>query len=335
MQRLGALAVLILSFVWLQIPLLRSPGPALAAEPSEGRSPHFPRPPVLTANVEFWRQVYTDFGVGDFVLHDRDNLGVVYDVVRVPETGSQARAATLAREEVQRLRDRYAKLLTDLAGAPDPTPFGEEAAQVWRLWGCPCAPEVLTRAAGNIRVQQGLREKVEEGLARARKLMPKIVSILRKHDVPVELAALPLVESSFNPTAKSKAGAVGLWQFIRSTGKRYLTITKKRDDRQDPIRATEAAAKFLRHNYAALGSWPLAVMAYNHGPEGIQAAKTTVGSSDVDAIIRHYAGPRFGFASKNFYAEFLAAVEILHPEIRKHAPARDTAPGTARVSTES
>lgn len=334
MRRFGALAVLIFSFVSLQLPEFFSPLPARAAEPAVSRSPHFPHPPVLTANVEFWRQIYTDFGVGDFILHDRDNLGIVYDVVRVPETGSQIRAATLAREEIQRLRDRYAKLLSSLAGAPDPAAFGEEAVQVWRLWGCPCAPEVLMRAAGNIRVQQGLREKVEEGLERARKLMPRIVSILRKHDVPVELAALPLVESSFNPKAKSKAGAVGLWQFIRSTGKRYLTITKKRDDRQDPIRATEAAAKFLRHNYAALGSWPLAVMAYNHGPEGIQTAKATVGSSDVDAIIRHYAGPRFGFASKNFYAEFLAAVEILHPEIRKHAPARDAAPGTTRASTE-
>jgi membrane-bound lytic murein transglycosylase D len=312
-----------------------TPGLTPGADGSEAQSPHFPRPPILTANVDFWRQVYTDFGVGDFVLHDRDNLGVVYDVVRVAETGSQIRAATLARDEIQRLRDHHANILTSLAGAADPQAFGEEAAQVWRLWNCPCAPETLMRAAGNILVQQGLREKVEEGLQRARKLMPRIVPILRKHGVPDELAALPLVESAFNPKAKSKAGAVGLWQFIRSTGKRYLTITKKRDDRQDPIRATEAAAKFLRHNYAALGSWPLAVMAYNHGPEGIQTAKATVGSGDVEEIIRYYAGPRFGFASKNFYAEFLAAVDIIHPMILKHAPARDATPRLARASKTS
>jgi membrane-bound lytic murein transglycosylase D len=305
--------------------------PAPAADDSEPLSPHFPRPPVLSANIEFWRQIYTDFGVGDFVLHDRSNLDIVYGVVRVPETGSQARAATLAREEIERLRSRYARILTDLAGAPDPASFGEDAVHVYRLWACPCDPEVLTRAAGTIRVQQGLREKVAEGLARARKLMPKIVSILRNHDVPVELAALPMVESSFNPQAKSKAGAVGLWQFIRTTGKRYLTITRKRDDRQDPLRATEAAAHFLRHNYEVLGSWPLAVMAYNHGTEGILTAKATVGSGEVEHIIRSYAGPRFGFASKNFYAEFLAAVDLLTPMIAPHAnapisPSKSTRP---------
>ena len=79
--------------------------------------------------------------------------------------------------------------------------------------------------------------------------MPRIVSILRRHNVPVELAALPMVESTFNPAARSKVGAAGLWQFIRSTGRNYLTITRKRDDRQDPIRSTEAAARLLKHNY--------------------------------------------------------------------------------------
>jgi membrane-bound lytic murein transglycosylase D len=63
----------------------------------------------------------------------------------------------------------------------------------------------LRRAAGNIRVQQGLRQKVNEGLRRANKLLPKILPILRKHDVPDEVAALPLVESTFNPEARSKA----------------------------------------------------------------------------------------------------------------------------------
>jgi membrane-bound lytic murein transglycosylase D len=312
--------------------LLAPSGPARAAEAPLPDSPHFPRPPILSANIEFWHQIYTDFGVGDFVLHDRSNLGIVYDVVRVPETGSQMRAATLARDEIQRLRTHYARILTDLAGAPDPAPFGEDAVQVYRLWACPCDPELLMRAAGAIRVQQGLREKVEEGLVRARTLVPKIIPILRKHDVPLELAALPLVESAFNPQAKSKAGAVGLWQFIKTTGQRYLTITRKRDDRQDPLRATDAAARFLRHNYEVLGSWPLAVMAYNHGTEGILTAKTAVGSGDVELIIRSYAGPRFGFASKNFYAEFLAAVDILAPLIAPHASAAGVPPKARRPS---
>ena len=88
-------------------------------------------------------------------------------------------------------------------------------------------------------------------MRRARKLLPRILAILREHKLPMELAALPMVESSYNPQVSSKAGAAGLWQFIRSTGKQYLTIKRKRDDRRDPIRATEAAAHLLRHNYEA------------------------------------------------------------------------------------
>ncbi|MBI3122246.1 MAG: lytic transglycosylase domain-containing protein [candidate division NC10 bacterium] len=189
--------------------------------------------------------------------------------------------------------------------------------------GCPCPAEVLYRAAANIRVQQGLREKVDEGMQRARGLLPRILSILRRHNVPEELAALPLVESTFNPQARSKAGAVGLWQFIRSTGKRYLSIPRGRDDRRHPIRATEAAARLLRHNYEALGSWPLAIIAYNHGREGILSARAAVGSSAIEEIIARYTGPRFGFASKNFYAEFLAALELVHPTILEHSRQSD------------
>jgi hypothetical protein len=162
---------------------------------------------------------------------------------------------------------------------------------LWQTWACPCAPEELRRAAAGIRVQQGLREKVDEGLQRAQALLPHILAILQEHDVPVELAALPLVESTYNPQAYSKAGAVGLWQFIRSTGKRYLTITRARDDRRDPLRATKAAARLLRHNYEALGSWPLAIVAYNHGREGVLTARASVGSSAIEDIIARYTGP--------------------------------------------
>jgi hypothetical protein len=159
---------------------------------------------------------------------------------------------------------------------------------------------------------------VDEGLHRASKLLPRILTILRQYQVPAELAALPLVESTFNPAAYSKAGAAGLWQFIRSTGKQYSLISRKRDDRRDPVRATEAAARLLRDNYQALGSWPLAIVAYNHGHAGIRAASMLVGSTAIEDIVARYNGPRFGFASKNFYAEFLAALDVFHPLLAGH-----------------
>jgi len=292
--------------------LLVLPRPA-ASDVAKVQHPHFPEPVALTPSIAFWKQVYTEHGIGDFVLHDRDNLGVIYDVVRVSEKTSQARAEQLAKPDIERVRGEYRDMLIRLAEGATPDELGAGGRKVAEMWGCPCAPDSLRRAAENIRVQQGLREKVDEGLRRARGLMPQIVGILRRHDVPPELAALPLVESTFNPAARSKAGAVGLWQFIKSTGKRYLTITRKRDDRRDPIRATEAAAHLLKNNYNTLGSWPLAIVAYNHGHAGIQAASEAVGSKAIEDIVARYNGPRFGFASKNFYAEFLAALDVVHP----------------------
>ena len=302
--------------------------PATASADAIPPPPLFPKPPVLEPNVEFWKRVYAEFGMGDFVLHDRENLLIIYEVVRVSEATNERRAADLAKSEIQRLREQYEDILTALAQGKSPEELGPEGQRVAELWGCPCEPDLLRRAAGNVRVQQGLREKWDEGVQRARGLMPRIVSILRQHNVPVELAALPMVESTFNPRARSKAGAVGLWQFIRSTARSYLSVSRKRDDRHDPLRSTQAAARLLKHNYEALGSWPLAIVAYNHGKAGVQTARERVGSDAIEDIIVRYNGPRFGFASKNFYPEFLAALELLHPTIRQHTGQENSRKGS-------
>jgi membrane-bound lytic murein transglycosylase D len=127
--------------------------------------------------------------------------------------------------------------------------------------------------------------------------------------VPPELVILAAVESGFYSRARSRAGAVGIWQFTRGTGKQFMRITRYHDDRFDPTTATEAAAKLLRSNYLTFGSWPLAITAYNYGTAGTaQAADAYHG--DYDRIIGNYSGPHFGFASKNYYAEFLAALQV-------------------------
>ncbi len=281
----------------------------------------FPQPPSLLPAVAFWKAVYTTHSLGDFVLHDRDQIEVIYDVVRVPEHRNEAWAVKLAEPAIRRHRAKYESILTDLAKGVTPEQLGVAGVRVAEAWGCPCQPERLERAAQNIRVQQGLREKVGEGLGRAERLLPRVLPILRSHGLPVELAALPLVESAWNDKARSKVAAVGLWQFMRSTGRRYLKITRTRDERRDPLRATEGAAHLLRDNYAALGSWPLAIVAYNHGAGGMQRAQRAVGSHAIDEILARYTGPRFGFASRNFYPEFLAALEVLRPLLGGAIPA--------------
>jgi membrane-bound lytic murein transglycosylase D len=162
----------------------------------------------------------------------------------------------------------------------------------------------------NLHTQIGIKERFREGVIRSGRYLEAFQQILEKEGVPSEVALLPLVESSFENRALSSAGAAGIWQFTRGTGRLYLTVGRKLDERLDPAKATRAAARLLHDNYNALGTWPLAITAYNHGRAGMQRAQSEVGSSDITKVINEYKGSLFGYASMNFYSEFLAAVDV-------------------------
>ena len=120
----------------------------------------------------------------------------------------------------------------------------------------------------------------------------------------------------FNLKARSKVGASGIWQFMPDTARNFIYVTPLVDERNSPYKATRAAAQLLLSNYRTLGSWPLAITAYNHGALGMARAVGQVHSDDMGEIIKRYESPSFGFASKNFYAEFLAASNIYDRLVR-------------------
>ncbi len=161
-----------------------------------------------------------------------------------------------------------------------------------------------------MRVQQGLSDRFLEGFVRSGRWEDHIRDSLREVGVPEMLAALPHVESSFNPEARSYVGAAGLWQFTAGTGRRFMRIDSAVDERRDPYRSSEAAARLLKANYGELDSWPLAITAYNHGTGGMRRAIRATGTDNIETIVRNYDGPAFGFASRNFYVSFLAAEEV-------------------------
>ena len=209
-----------------------------------------------------------------------------------------------------------------------------EEARVLALWAGRANNDSLRDAADRVRFQQGLSDRFHAGLLRSGQWREHIIGALRTAGVPEELVALPHVESSFNPDARSFVGAAGLWQFTASTGRQYMRIDQAVDERRDPYTSSEAAARFLRRNYDALGSWPLAVTAYNHGPGGMRRAARVMGTSDIEVIIRRYNGPAFGFASRNFYVSFLAALDIeKNPEQYFGALRRQPAPDLLVVET--
>src|SRR6201993_1175760 len=277
---------------------------ALIATPVLSSEGAMPRPAALEPDVQFWIRVYTQIDTNAGFLHDQYNLAVVYETLRFPPDASQS-----ARDhEGDERRERVAAALRRSAAAGDAL-LSQEDQRIRDMWGT-ASPARLRGAVDDIRFQLGQADRFRAGLVRAGAWETHIAEALANRGLPAELAVLPHVESSFNPAAYSKVGAAGLWQFMRSTGRRYMRIDGAVDDRLDPFRSTEAAAQLLAYNYRVLGTWPLALTAYNHGTAGVRRAKDTLGTDDIVRIVRNYTSRTFGFASRNFYVSFLAALEI-------------------------
>jgi membrane-bound lytic murein transglycosylase D len=203
-----------------------------------------PRPPELERDVQFWIRVYTEVDTNAGLLHDEHNLGVVYEKLRfVPNTSPRER-----EHIVEESRQRFAAALRRIAAA-NGTGLSEDDQKILDMWGTEGTPARLLQATDEIRFQLGQADRFRAGLIRSGAWETHIAETLANLGLPSQLAVLPHVESSFNPAAYSKVGAAGLWQFMRSTGRRYMRIDGAVDDRLDPFRSTEAAAQLLAYNY--------------------------------------------------------------------------------------
>lgn len=277
----------------------------LAAARASAADDPMPRPPELERDVQFWIRVYSEVDTNGGFLHDERNLAVVYETLHFsPNTPPRERERV-----VDQGRAKYAAALRRIAAA-NGGPLSDDDKRIADLWGSEGTPARLIEATDEIRFQLGQADRFRAGLIRSGAWETHIAETLANLGLPAELSVLPHVESSFNPAAYSKVGAAGLWQFMRTTGRRYMRIDSAVDDRLDPFRSTEAAAQLLAYNYRLLGTWPLALTAYNHGAEGMRRAKESLGTDDIVKIVRNYKGRTFGFASRNFYVSFLAALEI-------------------------
>ena len=292
-------ALAIAAFALLLVPLLHN-----FAAGAEAPDP-FVHPPALERDVRFWIRVYTEVTTDQGLLHDDWNLGLVYEVLRFDSAVSPAQR----ERKVAQAKAHYAELLRRFA-AGDTDNLTAHERRILHAFGDNASPRDFRDAIERIRFQLGQADRFHQGLIRAAVWEKQIAHTLKQHGVPAEIAALPHVESSFNLAAYSKVGAAGLWQFMPSTAKRFMRVDGVVDERLDPYSATEAAANLMLYNYRLLGTWPLAVTAYNHGPGGLRRAQDELGTSDIAVIVKRYQGATFGFASRNFYVAFLAALEV-------------------------
>ena len=263
----------------------------------------FPVEGRMKIRVDFWKKVYTEITTEEAFLHDINDLSIIYKKVTLPYP--QRERLRFIKQEKKEL----ANILKSIANK-NYKDLTDEEQQIAKIVGEKSSDHLLALSS-NLRFQYGLKDRYYLGLIESYKYLEHIKQIFKDLNLPEELAYLPHVESSFNYKAYSKVGAAGIWQFMRATARKYqLKVTYTVDERRDVIKATYAAARFLKDNFDLLGTWPLALTAYNHGPKSIERAITQLGTNKIHEIVELYDGRRFGFASQNFYATYMATVEI-------------------------
>lgn len=275
----------------------------------------FPTDPFVRRQVRFWEAIFQKYKSNSIVIHDVDDPIAMIDVIDFDRYITNDGKVTSIEDSdqtnlVKKYIDRYNIGIERFVKLQDGAlKYGAIEQRLFEVYSR--EPQMLAKLySGNIKLrgQGGLADTFIAAANRAQEYLPYMEDTFRQYGLPIGLTRLPFVESMFNLQAKSKVGASGLWQFMPDTAREYMYVGQLIDERNNPYKATHGAAQLFLTNYKELGAWPLAVTAYNHGRGGMSRAMKELKTAQLGTIINKYKSSSFGFASKNFYAEFLAAV---------------------------
>ena len=281
--------------------------------------------PFFYARVNFWFMIYTQFKSSHVVIHDKDNISLIYKVLDFTSLYDQELNSNilyilqekLTKEKVDKLK----RDLSDLAKNPERSDL--EARNMYRVLtqagleipnGKSARSKFFNDLRSRVRTQTGQMNFIRDGITRSLPYQKSLKKFFKSKNLPPELIAIPFLESSFNPKAESKVGALGPWQFMPFISKYYMPKNHKQFDYRSNVGVSSlSAAHLLSENYSILKSWDLAVTAYNSGTKHLFKTKRELNRPHVtlEDIIKHSDSENFGFASKNFYSEFLALVHAL------------------------
>lgn len=274
----------------------------------------FPRSELLKPRIAFWTRVFGEYSEFQSAVHYQDAPEKIYAVLDFRDEAAEHGANEARRQQrraeiaIKKEVDAHLKRIHRLRDNPEQLTPVEQ--RLHALLADQPGDKRYLNAVGRFRAQRGLKEATQRALEVSGRYLPRMEQMFAEEGLPVLLTRLPLVESSFNVEAYSKVGAAGLWQFIPSSARIYMRLDEAVDDRRDPWTSTRAAAAHLKADYAELGNWPLAITAYNHGRSGLARGLREVKGSTLEDLLTGWNGRRFGFASRNFYAEFLAAADV-------------------------
>lgn len=273
-----------------------------ASGPKSGSRAEFAEPKAMAPMVNFWTHVYARWDTGLVAFHDNRYLDVVYELSPITRGDRQT-------------WDTISELIkVDLIAIEDslinPKRLSPNQERIKKMLVKAGGQNALIGASERLRGQRGLKSEFRLGLERSQAYLPYFKKVFRDAGLPEEIAYLPHVESSFNTGARSKVGASGMWQFMPSTAKSFMPMQANvLDSRFDPRHAAQGAAKLMAYNHKMVHYWPLTITAYNSGVGHGIRAKERYGN-DMGMIVFNYNEGAFQFASRNFYAEFIAAMTI-------------------------
>lgn len=284
----------------------------LVDDPEDKLEREFKVPKWLRQRTVFWMLIHAAYSSQMRLIHDRDNPAILYgyiDFRPIYRSAESARAADgkAYRLEQQILKELKARLIEAVSEKPGPILSSDERtkvrdflSQVGALSG-----KETPALIGRIRTQTGQSDQFLAALQRSRLLLPHIETVLRRQGLPVALARIPFVESSFNVRAHSKVGAVGIWQFMPATARQMMGASEK--GWADPLKQTVAAAKLLRMFRSLLPDWSTAVTSYNSGVGRLRRLAQRNKATTLEKILLDTKENGLGFAGENFYAQFLSA----------------------------
>lgn len=280
------------------------------------------------SDVIFWYKIYNQFSSAHQVIHDMDDVRIVYESIDYSDLGSSALNRFVKSnlqvsygEQQVRLIKKYLNILK--------IDLDSKSKGAQRLRGIIQKAKTIpkekndreiffTNLAKNIRIQTGQRDNIFQGLINSIPYQKFIFKTFKQFGIPKELLAIAFLESSFNPIARSKVNAAGIWQIMPYIGRRlFPTEEKISDERFNPYLATLGAAHLFRQNIRITKRWDLAITAYNSGVGRILSAKKKYKRKfpgkkmTLNEMFVHFPSAGHGFASKAFYPSFLALVHTL------------------------
>lgn len=281
--------------------------------------------PYYYPNVNFWFLIYTQFESSSVVIHDKRNLSLIYKVLDFSSLHEKQLSKNTIYVLQQKLsEEKISALKEDLENlSKDPYSLSPSAKKIYRILKqanveLPISKSdrsiFFTKLKHNLRTQTGQKNFIRDGVIRSLPYQRFLSKYFKNRKLPTELMAIPFLESSFNPKAHSRVNALGVWQFMPLIASYYVPKRTNHVDYRSNVGVASLAAGFLlSENFKIMKSWDLAVTAYNSGTKHLLKTKRELASANVnlEAIIKHSDSQHFGFASKNFYSEFLALAHTL------------------------